>query len=90
MAKKKPKSAGASLDELSRFVRFVNAQLALENARRIQKLIKYMREYAEPVVQSKDPCDLNDIIESAIFDIPRCRNKAGLRNDGSGRQYGER
>jgi len=42
------------------------AQLALENARRIQKLIKYMREYAEPSVHSKDACDINDIIESAI------------------------
>ena len=32
LVKKKPRSAAASLDEMSRFVRFVNAQLALEKS----------------------------------------------------------
>src|SRR5205823_5170652 len=43
-----------------------HAELAMENCRRIQKLIKAMREYAEPVVHAKDACNLNTIIESAI------------------------
>lgn len=43
-----------------------HAELALENCRRIQKLIKAMREYAEPVVHSKDAVNLNTIIESAV------------------------
>lgn len=40
--------------------------LASENAKRIQRLVQLMRQYAEPVVHERVPCDLNRVIQNAL------------------------
>lgn len=42
------------------------AKLAHESAKRIQKLVKAMRDYSEPVIHAWKECDINGVVENAI------------------------
>ena len=41
-------------------------RLAYESSRRIQRLVQGLREYADPLVRSREACDINAVVEKAI------------------------
>ncbi|MBI4863753.1 MAG: response regulator [Candidatus Riflebacteria bacterium] len=41
-------------------------RLAFESARRIQALVRAMRDYAEPLLRPREDCDLNAVMASAV------------------------
>lgn len=48
----------------ARHAKFI--RLAYESARRIQRLVQGLREYAEPLVRAREECDINAVVEKAI------------------------